>query len=368
MRVIFFLFIGSFAFAIFNAAGAQTTLPPELTKIGVVVSLTGPASEQGKNWLDGARLAIEEHQARGEKVELIVEDDATTGVKAASAFTKLATIDKVYAIIGGTWDYLAQASYPLAKRFRVPFLTLTNPVEVVAEGAKDNQFVFTSGMSIAAAREASTRWFKISGARRAAVLYSAVPFGALYADMFRGVVKASNGTITLDYEYALEDYRENVRVQAAKLGANLPDVIFIETDAGALDGFLSELARQKISVPVLTTQHLDAAFAMTGNAQKFRHAYGVYPKLTDPSFSERFRARYGRALRVYNAEGYDAANFLLAARRAQVNFSESPSFRFVGITGIFALPCVNHELVHVDAEIMTTRSGAFGPWSGETVD
>ena len=104
--------------------------PPQKIRIGAVVSLTGYAEKNGRNWLEGAQLAIEDLNRDGIACELLVEDDQTTPVKAVTAFTKLAVVDKVQAVVGGTWDFLAEAVFPLAQRYHVPFVTPTRGITI----------------------------------------------------------------------------------------------------------------------------------------------------------------------------------------------------------------------------------------------
>ncbi|RME57718.1 MAG: amino acid ABC transporter substrate-binding protein, partial [Candidatus Dadabacteria bacterium] len=131
----------------------KTQLKKEaVLKIGAIASLSGAASRQGKNWLRCAKIAVEEINKKAEKVriKLISEDDQTNAGKAVSAFLKLKDFNGVRAIIGGTWDFLAEPLYPLARRYKIFFLTPTNPVEIMSKDALNNPYVFTNGLSLAA--------------------------------------------------------------------------------------------------------------------------------------------------------------------------------------------------------------------------
>jgi branched-chain amino acid transport system substrate-binding protein len=56
----------------------------EPLKIGVVAPLTGPAAEQGREKIQGAKLATEEVNKAGgvlgRPIELVIEDDQTTNL------------------------------------------------------------------------------------------------------------------------------------------------------------------------------------------------------------------------------------------------------------------------------------------------
>ena len=113
MLMMFFL-IGSWA-------QAQDTI-----KIGVVGPRTGPAAATGKAFEEGIAIALDHLNARGgvlgKKVEVIFEDTGGVPEKAASAFEKLATRDKVPIVVGESHSSSALAEIELANRYKVPLI------------------------------------------------------------------------------------------------------------------------------------------------------------------------------------------------------------------------------------------------------
>jgi branched-chain amino acid transport system substrate-binding protein len=73
-------------------------------KIGMVLPMTGPAADNGKYSLTGARIALDRVNkaggALGKQLELLTEDDQTTNPGAVLAFSKLAAQPDVVAFIG----------------------------------------------------------------------------------------------------------------------------------------------------------------------------------------------------------------------------------------------------------------------------
>jgi branched-chain amino acid transport system substrate-binding protein len=73
-------------------------------KIGMVLSVTGPGAESGKDALAGAKIAVDRVNklggALGRPIELITEDDQTTNPGAVLAFSKLATQSDIVGFIG----------------------------------------------------------------------------------------------------------------------------------------------------------------------------------------------------------------------------------------------------------------------------
>jgi branched-chain amino acid transport system substrate-binding protein len=98
---------GAVAFAAFaTAAAAPAQAQVETVKIGHVGPITGPSAHLGKDNENGARMAVEELNAKGltingkkVKFELQTEDDAADPKQATAAATKLVDA-KVAAVIG----------------------------------------------------------------------------------------------------------------------------------------------------------------------------------------------------------------------------------------------------------------------------
>ena len=113
MLMMFFL-IGSWA-------QAQDTI-----KIGVVGPRTGPAAATGKAFEEGIAIALDHLNAKGgvlgKKVEVIFEDTGGVPEKAASAFEKLATRDKVPIVVGESHSSSALAEIEVANRYKVPLI------------------------------------------------------------------------------------------------------------------------------------------------------------------------------------------------------------------------------------------------------
>jgi branched-chain amino acid transport system substrate-binding protein len=106
------------------------TPPPQKTiKIGVVLSETGRFAPFGEPVGEGLRMAKDELDAKGgstgRKFELVFEDDHSDAQLAAKAFEKLASADKVMAVIGPTSTDATRATASLAEKFGVIQITPT---------------------------------------------------------------------------------------------------------------------------------------------------------------------------------------------------------------------------------------------------
>lgn len=106
------------------------TAPPGLgattVKIGILAPLTGPFAAWGTQYLEAARLAVEEINAaggvHGARVELVVADDRNDAREAVAAFQKLVDVDKVVAVAGLINSALISAVKPYAEQYKIPLI------------------------------------------------------------------------------------------------------------------------------------------------------------------------------------------------------------------------------------------------------
>jgi branched-chain amino acid transport system substrate-binding protein len=91
--------------------------------IGAALSLTGPAASYGGQQKAGIQAALADLPV---KLDIRIEDDASTKEQGITVFQKFINRDKVSAIIGPTLSNTASASDPLAQQAQVPVLAVSN--------------------------------------------------------------------------------------------------------------------------------------------------------------------------------------------------------------------------------------------------
>ncbi|MBX7138059.1 MAG: ABC transporter substrate-binding protein [Oligoflexia bacterium] len=344
---------------------ACTAEGQDLVRLGAIASLTGPAGEEGRNWLEGAELAVAELKTQGRAVELYVEDDSTVPSKLAGAFRKLVAANKVQAIIGGTWDFLGETAYPLARQMRIPFVTPTNPDEIIPEAERNNPYIFAAGLSLAAEKEALKAVLVAERVRSLTIYYPRMSWGEFHAAMMREVAKELKLTAS-EVPFPIESFPANVQADALNIVKLRSDAVFASIDYNGLDLLTRNFARLHYGPKLFTTQHLEDAFNLSREPERFKAAFGVYPAINSASFEQAFEKQYGRHPKVYAAEGYDAVKFLYQAIAAKVNFGKPPAdFRYEGAAGEYKFPEVggrSRAIVQTAAKIMTTRKGRFEPY------
>ncbi len=363
----FALLLSNLAFAIWGALPLLAESPPkgaatnQTIKIGAIASLTGPAGEQGRNWLKGAELGVKELEAEGIRVTLVVEDDTTVPARAVAAFQKLTNVDRVQAILGGTWDFLAASLYPLALRSKIPLLLPTNPVEIVRNDAPNNPWVFSAALSLGAEENAMRSFLVAQKPKSLALVWPDLPWGILHAEITRRLAKELGIKVVSDQSFPMDtNYLDSLRVMSLKAREANPDLFYVVGDYQGLAIITQEFARIRFNPVILTTQHLDQAVKFSGDARRFERVYGVYPRaMMNEDFKRRFSAHFGEEPRVYAAEGYDALVFAAHAKRAGVSWiAKDAAFIWEGVAGTYRLPADRGSIGRSEAVVV--RWGVSG--------
>jgi branched-chain amino acid transport system substrate-binding protein len=121
-----------------SAASAQTI------KIGVLQPLTGAFAASGNDVTNGAKIAVDEINAKGgvlgQKLELIVEDTKSNPTEAAGAAEKLIIRDKVPVLMGASGSSATLAVMPKLQEYKVPMLVETSSASKITTSG--NPYIF----------------------------------------------------------------------------------------------------------------------------------------------------------------------------------------------------------------------------------
>ena len=190
-------------------------------KIGVILPLTGPASEIGNNILDGITIDSEYYDSTSsKKIKLIVEDSKLDAKQAISSANKLVTIDKVDAIIGLASSTEALAVAPICEKNKVVMISSTASTPLLSD-AGDYIFriypsdVYDSKVLADYAKEIK----KIS------ILYLNNDFGVGLKNTFIENYKKTGGDISNIEAFLPDD--TDFRTQLTKIKASAPDGLLV---------------------------------------------------------------------------------------------------------------------------------------------
>jgi branched-chain amino acid transport system substrate-binding protein len=225
---------------------------PAIIKVGVIASLTGPASNVGTNMWQSAQVAADKINADGgvtlnggskAQLKLIVGDDESTQLGGQKAATKLITDDKVDILVGGYSSAVTSAYEQTIADNKIPFIVTgaSSPIITHRTDGIDTSYVFhhcpttdtyglyTTTFIDQVVRPAINQKSSFAANRplRLALLYQDTAYG-------KGVQSAVNSTITtknLNIQLvAQQSYRmgeSDFRTQLTAIKAANPDAVYL---------------------------------------------------------------------------------------------------------------------------------------------
>jgi branched-chain amino acid transport system substrate-binding protein len=167
------------------AVAAATLAAPALAqapvKIGVLTPLSPPGdSGAGQLIVRGAKMGAEEVNAQGgilggRKIELVIEDDAGTPEKGIAGLRKLASQDKVAAVIGQFHSSVMEATQDLAEQLKVPIFSTQASSKKITE--KHLTYTFRTHVIDPDRVTLWNKWIQQQGFKRVAILAENTDYG-----------------------------------------------------------------------------------------------------------------------------------------------------------------------------------------------
>lgn len=230
-------------------AGAVLANTPALAadpvKVGVVLSLSGPAAVFGIPERDAIQVAMEKLKADGKlkrPIELVIYDDKTNPTEAARAVTQAINNDKVVAIIGpGTGGNILAAG-PIAQRMQVPLL---GPAGTMAITDRKNEFfpwVFRVAPSDRVDVKVILEDMAKSKVKKIGVFFQEDAYGKTGVDFAKeiGPTLGMEVVETVSAPYAATD----LTAQATRLRNAGVEAVFLQVSISSLGGSYVKAARQ----------------------------------------------------------------------------------------------------------------------------
>lgn len=305
------------------AAGAS--LAQEVVKIGHVAPLSGAIAHLGKDNENGARMAIDELNAKGVKIggkavklELVAEDDAADPKQGTAAAQKLVD-SKVSGVIG---HLNSGTSIPAAKIYSeagIPQISpsATNP-KFTRSGYKTTFRVVADDVHLGGTlgRYAVNN---VKG-KSIAVIDDRTAYGQGVAEEFEKAVKAAGGKL-VGHEFTTDKASDFMSILTT-IKAKKPDVVFF----GGMDAVAGPMIRQMKSLGInakfmggdgICTTDLAklAGDAMADGQVICAEAGGVegQQKKGMDDFRARFKTRFNADVQLYSPYVYDAVHVMVDA-------------------------------------------------------
>ncbi|GJD48761.1 Leu/Ile/Val-binding protein [Methylobacterium crusticola] len=195
----------------------------EPIKVGVTISKTGPAASLGIPQAN--TVALLPAEIGGEKVEWIVLDDASDTTKGVANARKLASDDRVDAIVGSSTTPVSLAMIEVAAEAKVPMITLAASAKIVSPMDDKRRWVFKAPQNDSLMAEAIVGHMVRAGVKSVGF----IGFNDAYGDGWLGEItprlEARGIKLLASERYARTD--TSVTGQALKVMAARPDAVLV---------------------------------------------------------------------------------------------------------------------------------------------
>jgi len=317
-RVLFFLIVFLFL--------TQMSYAQEPIRVGIIQPLTGSIALDGQAAVNGAKLAVEQINAKGgalgRRIELIVEDGMCKPGETRAAAEKLITKDKVHVFIGAFCSTASLAAKPVAIKYGIPMVNAISTSPKLLEDPITCYFRMTPGERALA--NASVKYFvDANKAKTTCILAVNDDWGRNATKDFGDLFEASGVKLLSKdlFSHGETDYLPFI----TKIKGSNPDAMFIVAEAqdGAL--LVKQMKEQGLRKPTLATGAIvESHFIKLAGAD----SEGIYggaewaPGIQDPlniAFVKDYMARYPQlgTPGKYPSAGYDAVMIIAdAVKRA----------------------------------------------------
>ncbi|HEU5297436.1 MAG TPA: branched-chain amino acid ABC transporter substrate-binding protein [Burkholderiaceae bacterium] len=304
-----------------GAASAQDMV----VKIGHVGPMSGAQAHYGKDNENGARMAIEDLNAKGVtiggkkvKLELVAEDDAADPKQGTAAAQKLCDA-KVAGVVGHLNSGTTIPASGVYNQCGIPHITpsATNP-KLTTQGFKTtfrllaNDNALGAGLALHAANNLKLK--------KVAIIDDRTAYGQGVAEVFTATAK-SKGMEIVDQQYTTDKATDFMAILTAIKSKN-PDAIFfggMDTQGGPMVRQMEQLGMANVKFFGGDGICTDKIIELSGGAKTLGNvvcAEGGASLAKMPggtAWKARYDAKYPKQFQVYSPYTYDATHVLVQA-------------------------------------------------------
>lgn len=278
------------------AAGCTTgSADAQATAVGWMGPLTGDAASYGEAIRNGVELAQNNSE---QPLRVIYEDSKCDGREAASAMTKLATVDGVDAVIGEVCSGATLAAAPIAATNQVVMVSASS----TSPDLSDNQWVFRTIPSDALQGEFAAQLISEDGHETLAILHGNEEYGVGLADTleetFSGEVVARE---------AFTRGSVDMRTQLTKINSENPDALYIVSNSpDSAIAALTQAQELGLDVAVYGSEGLKSEDVTAGAGSAADGLVVSSVSSGSEEFAQAHQEHFGSAPGPFAAQAYDA--------------------------------------------------------------
>lgn len=350
----------------------ETAAGDDVIRIGIFEPITGANAAGGELEVEGIKLANELYpEVLGKKVELVVADNKSDVVEAASAAARLIERDKVTAIIGSWGSGLSIAAGDIVRDAKVPAVAASATNPLVTEG---NDYYFRVCFIDPFQGTVMANYaYNNLGAKKAAIIQEvsndyAIGLAKFFTDSFKELTGDANAIVEVaNYQTGDQDFSS----QLLNISAKKPDVIFAPGNFTESALVIKQARQLGIDIPIIggdtweTPEFIEIGQEAVEGAVLSTFFTSETPITKESEkFLDAYRSKYGKEPAAVTALGYDAYILILDAIK-RANSTDPVAIRdeiaktegFEGAAGIITLDA-NGDAVK-SAVIKTVKNGEF---------
>ncbi|MGH8808021.1 MAG: ABC transporter substrate-binding protein [Noviherbaspirillum sp.] len=337
-------------------------------KIGFNVPLTGFAAADGKSALEGAKLAVEQANAKGgvagQKVELVIYDDQASPKEAVPVATKLVEKDKVVGAVSGSYSGSTRAAAGIFQQGKVPYVVA---YAIHPDITLTGDYMFrVSAMGEVQGRAGSMLVHNL-GKKKVALITLKNDFGQALAAGFKEGANKFGLQIVNEYEYGIQDRQFGALV--SKVKSDNPDVIYASGYFFTAGPLVSQLRAAGVSAPIIGQEGYDSDkfIEIAGAAAEGTYVTTSLDRDSDSVATKNFLADFRKAVGsnadMVAASAYTATNVLLEGLK-KTNGKGGDELKNALAAGTFDTPIGKlafndlHE-VKKDVQVQIVKDKAF---------
>ena len=329
-------------------------LAQEVVRIGYVGPLSGQSAHLGTDTSNGTRLAVEDLNAKGFKIDgkavkfvLMAEDDAAEPKQATTAAQKLAD-QKVNGVIGHQTSGTSIPASRIYYNAGIPQISASATSPVYTRQKFNTTFRVVANDNKLGATLGDYAVKKL-GAKKIAVIDDRTAYGQGVADEFAKAARKA-GVQVVAREFT-NDKATDFNAILTSIRAKNPDLVFF----GGMDSVGGPLVRQMKALGIKTklmggdgvcTEAMPRLAGPTVSDETIvcAEAGGIAPaqQKAMTEFSARYKKRFGQELQIYAPYAYDATMAMATAMAAAKSADPKkylpflPKVSYQGITGTIA--------------------------------
>jgi len=360
---------------IFTAAwlgGCSSSPKSGKFKVGVILSLSGPAAPLGQSEQRSINLLknqlIKQGGINGTPVDFIIIDDESDPAKANVAANRLINQEKVCAIIGCSSTGSTLAIMPTAEKAMIPVVAMAAGTQVT-QPVKKWVFSVAPGDPLVITR--ALMYFKDEiKVKRIAILHDSNAYGTGGADQVKAQAPKYGISIVANESYGSAD--TDMTAQLTKIAQTDAQAILVWGTNPGPASIAKNMQQLNIKLPFVGSSGIaNKTFinlaGTAANGVVFPASKLILPQTipagskwaqTVQSFSAAYKQAYNMDIDTFAAHGWDSSNMVVNAIKtagedpAKIRTAIEGLKSYPGADGVFTYSPTNHAGLTVDALVM----------------